>query len=83
MGLIFLKYVSGAFEEKHTELTKETGADPEDRDEYLAVNIFWVPPAARWSYLRGRAKNQLIGKLIAGELQGSHKAPPAQFHGAP
>jgi len=64
LGLIFLKYVSDAFEEKHAELTKETGADPEDRDEYLAENIFWVPPEARWSFLRGRAKDPLIGKLI-------------------
>src|SRR6266705_3287358 len=64
LGLIFLKYVSDAFEEKHAELAKETGADPEDRDEYLAENIFWVPPEARWSFLRGRAKDPLIGKLI-------------------
>ncbi|HZA38754.1 MAG TPA: type I restriction-modification system subunit M N-terminal domain-containing protein [Candidatus Baltobacteraceae bacterium] len=64
LGLIFLKYVSDAFEEKHAQLAKETGADPEDRDEYLAENIFWVPPEARWSYLRGRAKDPLIGKLI-------------------
>src|SRR5437867_11714494 len=64
LGLIFLKYVSDAFEEKHAELAKETGADPEDRDEYLAENIFWVPQEARWSYLRGRAKDPLIGKLI-------------------
>lgn len=64
LGLIFLKYVSDAFEEKHAQLNKEAGADPEDRDEYLAENIFWVPPEARWSYLRGRAKDPLIGKLI-------------------
>src|SRR6266498_5573979 len=64
LGLIFLKYVSDAFEEKHAQLAKETGADPEDRDEYLAENIFWVPPEARWSFLRGRAKDPLIGKLI-------------------
>src|SRR5205809_3435461 len=64
LGLIFLKYVSDAFEEKHAELTKEAGADPEDRDEYLAENIFWVPHEARWSFLRGRGKDPLIGKLI-------------------
>jgi type I restriction enzyme M protein len=64
LGLIFLKYVSDAFEEKHAELAQEKGADPEDRDEYLAESIFWVPPEARWSYLRGRAKDPLIGKLI-------------------
>jgi type I restriction enzyme M protein len=67
LGLIFLKYISDAFEEKHRQLTAgkaKTGANPEDRDEYLAENIFWVPPEARWSYLQGRAKDPMIGKLI-------------------
>ena len=64
LGLIFLKYISDAFEEKHAELQKVKGADPEDRDEYTAENIFWVPPDARWSYLRGRAKDPVIGKLL-------------------
>src|SRR4051812_42136277 len=64
LGLIFLKYISDAFEEKHAELQKEKGADPEDRDEYTAVSIFWVPPEARWSYLQGRAKDPVIGKLL-------------------
>jgi type I restriction enzyme M protein len=62
-----LKYISDAFEEKHRQLSAEqskTGANPEDRDEYLAENIFWVPREARWSYLQGRAKDPLIGKLI-------------------
>jgi type I restriction enzyme M protein len=64
LGLIFLKYISDAFEEKHAALQKEKGADPEDRDEYQAVNIFWVPPEARWTYLQGRAKDPVIGKLL-------------------
>jgi len=64
LGLIFLKYISDAFEEKYAELQKEKGADPEDRDEYTADNIFWVPPEARWSYLQGRAKDPVIGKLL-------------------
>ncbi len=64
LGLIFLKYISDAFEEKHAELQKEKGADPEDRDEYTAESIFWVPPEARWSYLQGRAKDPVIGKLL-------------------
>src|SRR5262245_29933553 len=51
LGLIFLKYISDAFEEKHAAVQKEKGADPEDRDEYLAENVFWVPPEARWSYI--------------------------------
>jgi type I restriction enzyme M protein len=61
LGLIFLKYISDAFEEKHAALQKEKGADPEDRDEYLAENIFWVPTEARWTYIQGRAKQPTIG----------------------
>jgi len=64
LGLIFLKYISDAFEEKHGALQKEKNANPEDRDEYTADNIFWVPPEARWSYLQGRAKDPVIGKLL-------------------
>lgn len=64
LGLIFLKYISDAFAEKYATLEKEKGADPEDSDEYLADNIFWTPPEARWSYLQGRAKDPLIGKLL-------------------
>jgi type I restriction enzyme M protein len=64
LGLIFLKYISDAFEEQHAKLSNEPGADPEDRDEYLALNIFWVPIEARWSYLQGRAKQPTIGKDI-------------------
>ena len=64
LGLIFLKYISDSFEEKHAQLREEKGADPEDRDEYRAKNIFWVPPAARWSYLQNSAKQPTIGKIV-------------------
>src|SRR3990170_4880332 len=66
LGLIFLKYISDAFEEKHTQLVaeKSKGADPEDQDEYRAFNIFWVPKEARWSYLQANAKQPTIGKLV-------------------
>jgi len=66
LGLIFLKYISDAFEEKHAQLgaQKSAGADPEDPDEYRAENIFWVPKEARWSHLRASAKQPSIGKLI-------------------
>ena len=64
LGLIFLKYISDAFEEKHAQLKKESGADPEDPDEYRAENIFWVPPAARWTYLQNSAKQSTIGKIV-------------------
>ena len=51
LGLIFLKYISDAFEEQHARLQaeKKSGADPEDPDEYRAVHIFWVPKEARWA----------------------------------
>jgi len=66
LGLIFLKYISDAFEEQHTNLEAERdqGADPEDPDEYRAVNIFWVPKEARWSKLKTEAKQPTIGKVI-------------------
>jgi len=66
LGLIFLKYISDAFEEQHTKLEAERaqGADPEDPDEYRAVNIFWVPKEARWSHLKGSAKQPTIGKIV-------------------
>ena len=48
LGLIFLKYISDAFMEKHKELVNDPESDPEDRDEYLAENVFWVAQEARW-----------------------------------
>ena len=64
LGLIFLKYISDAFEAKHSELRQDDLADPEDREEYLAENVFWVPPAARWTNILGQAKQPTIGKII-------------------
>jgi type I restriction enzyme M protein len=66
LGLIFLKYISDAFEERHTQLLQEVdqGADPEDPDEYRAYNIFWVPKEARWSFLQANAKLPILGKLV-------------------
>ena len=66
LGLIFLKYISDAFEEKYAQLAaqKSAGADPEDPDEYKAENIFWMPQQARRSQLRANAKQPTIGKLI-------------------
>jgi type I restriction enzyme M protein len=63
LRLIFLKYISDAFEAKHAELTAQTaqGADPEFPDEYRAVSIFWVPPEARWSHLKSMAPQPTIG----------------------
>ena len=74
LGLIFLKYVEDAFEERRSTLRTELEADGitgdqadellESRDEYTAEGVFWVPPEARWGYLRENAKQPGIGKLI-------------------
>ena len=65
LGLIFLKYISDAFEERHAEVLAKWGKDAaEDRDEYRAENIFWVPPEARWTHLKAHAKQPLIGQLV-------------------
>jgi len=62
--VLTLKYISDAFMEKFTALQADELADPEDKDEYLADNIFWVPPEARWSYLQKNAKRPEIGTLV-------------------
>lgn len=66
LGLIFLKYISDAFEEHRAKLEAERaqGADPEDADEYRAVNIFWVPKEARWAHLQANAKQPTIGQMV-------------------
>jgi len=66
LGLIFVKYISDAFEELYTRLVaqKTEGADPEDRDEYRAERVFWVPKEARWSAIQAKAKDPRIGLLV-------------------
>jgi type I restriction enzyme M protein len=66
LGLIFLKYISDAFEAKHAalEADRAAGADPEDPDEYRAASIFWVPKEARWSVLKANAPQPTIGALV-------------------
>jgi len=66
LGLIFLKYISDAFEAQHAELEADRamGADPEDPDEYRAVSIFWVPREARWQHLKANAPQPTIGTLV-------------------
>jgi type I restriction enzyme M protein len=68
LGLIFLKYISDSFGDLHEKLTagegEFEGADPEDADEYIAYNVFFVPETARWTYLQDRAKLPEIGKLL-------------------
>jgi type I restriction enzyme M protein len=74
LGLIFLKYISDAFETRREELKAELASDGikgleaerllESRDEYTAENVFWVPPEARWAEVQAKGKTPNIGKLI-------------------
>ncbi len=92
LGLVFLKYISDAFEERHQQLelwTSDPSSDlyvkeekarylvSEDRDEYLAENIFWVPKEARWPYLQANAKQPTIGKLIDDAMVAIEKENPS------
>ena len=79
LGLIFLKYISDAFEETHTRLEAERaqGANPEDPDEYRANNVFWVPPEARWPHLQAQARQSTIGQLVDDAMAGIERDNPA------
>lgn len=79
LGLLFLKYISDAFEEKHAALLAEKGqgADPEDPDEYRAKGIFWVPPEARWPHLKASARLSTIGQLVDDAMVGIERDNPA------
>ena len=79
LGLIFLKYISDAFEEMHTRLERERsdGADPEDPDEYRAENVFWVPPEARWAQLKAQARQPAIGQFVDAAMAGIERDNPA------
>ena len=80
LGLIFLKYISDAFEELHAKLQagkgEYEGADPEDPDEYRAENVFYVPKGARWSYLLSRAKLPEIGRDLDDAMDELEKDNP-------
>src|SRR3989454_1019550 len=81
LGLIFLKYISDAFEEQHAKLVREKprGADPEDPDEYRGAEhpIFWVPPEARWPHLKAQAKQPTVGQLVDDAMAGIERDNPA------
>lgn len=83
LGLIFLKYISDAFEEQYQKLValKKEGADPEDKNEYTAENVFYVPPSARWKWLQGRAKLPTIGKDIDDAMEAIEKDNPKSLRG--
>ena len=81
LGLIFLKYISDSFEDLHTKLVAGEGeyedADPEDKDEYTAENVFFVPQNARWSHLLSRAKLPEIGKEVDTAMDAIEKENPS------
>ena len=79
LGLIFLKYISDAFEERHAQLEREQGdgADPEDPDEYRAASIFWVPREARWGHLKAHARQPTIGQLVDEAMAAIERDNPA------
>jgi type I restriction enzyme M protein len=77
LGLIFLKYISDAFEEHRKKLLEEPYADPEDPDEYRAENIFWVPPEARWSELQKNARQPTIGELVDRAMEAVERDNPS------
>ncbi len=79
LGLIFLKYVSDAFEERRAVLIEELdeGADPDDPDEYRAQNVFWVPPEARWEKLKADARQPYVGETVDKAMEAIERANPA------
>ncbi len=79
LGLIFLKYISDAFEAKHAELDaqRKHGADPEDQDEYRAASIFWVPKEARWLHLKASAPQPTIGTLVDDAMSAIERDNPS------
>ena len=78
LGLVFLKYISDAFEERHAKVLADYGEDAaEDRDEYIAENIFWVPPEARWQHLKSQARQPTIGRLIDDAMVAIERDNPA------
>ena len=79
LGLLFLKYISDAFEEHHEKLVAEkgSGADPEDPDEYRAHSIFWVPPEARWPHLKVQARQPTVGQLVDAAMEGIERDNPS------
>ena len=79
LGLIFLKYISDAFEEAYARLEDEIadGADPEDPDEYRAQSIFWVPPEARWPNIQSQARQPTIGRAVDDAMTAIERDNPA------
>lgn len=85
LGLIFLKYISDAFEELYQNLVKGEGeyegADPEDKNEYIAEKVFYVPPSARWKWIQGRATLPTIGKDVDDAMEAIERDNPKFLRG--
>src|SRR5919112_1734917 len=81
LGLIFLKYISDAFEELYQQLVagegEFEGADPEDKNEYTAEKVFYVPPSARWKWIQGRATLPTIGKDVDDAMEAIERDNPS------
>ena len=80
LGLIFLKYISDAFQEARARLESNrhlTGADPDDPDEYRADNIFWVPPEARWQQVQAQARQPTIGQTLDAAMAAIERENPS------
>jgi type I restriction enzyme M protein len=77
LGLIFLKYISDAFEEHREALKLEPGADLEHKDEYHGSNVFWVPEEARWSRIQNEAPHASIGKVIDDAMTAIERENPS------
>lgn len=76
LGLVFLKYISDSFQELYEKLDADTASDPEDRDEYKAENVFFVPEQARWKTLHARAKLPTIGTDLDDAMEAIEKENP-------
>ena len=73
LGLVFIKYISETFNELYEKLEADEYSDPEDRDEYLAENVFFVPATARWSHIHNNAKLPSIGETIDEAMEAIEK----------
>ncbi len=81
LGLIFLKYISDAFEELHIRLAADPLADPEDPDEYMGEGVFWVPEQARWPKIKAAAKTSEIRVAIDKAMATIEDANPKSLKG--
>lgn len=83
LGLIFLKYISESFQELYDKLVADEQSEPEDRDEYKAENIFFVPEQARWKSLQAKAKLPTIGQELDDAMEAIEKENPELRHVLP